>query len=428
MTFDSSAPDDYSDATATLAIAFASQAAAAIENARLYSAEQMRLKIAEGMREQVRLLNSNANQNEIYTRVLQQIALALEADSAVIFERDRENLLLQMRQAHGFDARTGANAPLCMALINRALEERQVVVERCDAPLQSGDTVAVERAAQLEQLYREHGYRSLLAIPLISDRELYGGIVLYFKKTAEHSHEQLAMAATVGYQSALGLENTRLREEAARSAIADERYRIARDLHDSVSQALYGISLGARTARQVISHDLPRATDAVDYVLELAEGGLAEMRALILELQPESLQTEGLVVVLHKQLIALCARHKLGLDVKLTDEPNMPTKHKEAIYRILMEAMQNTVKHAKASSVRLSMDCAMDVHGQRTLSVILEDNGKGFDVTRQFRGHMGLGNMRARAEKLGGCFTISSEIGTGTRIQVTMPVSAPGNS
>ncbi len=424
MTFDSSATGCYSDQLANLAMAFASQAAAAIENARLYAAEQTRLKIAEGMREQVRMLNNKANHAEIYSRTLQQIAATLDADGGAIFERDRESKLLTYRQSHGVSYDIQAGMSLGMRLISRALQERQVVVEACDIAERAGvDADESEHIAQLRSLYRAGGYRRVMAIPLISDRETYGGIVLFFKNAPRLSHEYLAMAATVGYQSALGIENTRLREEAARNAIAQERYRIARDLHDSVSQALYGISLGARTARQTIAPEETRTIDAIDYVLELAEGGLSEMRALLLELQPESLQTEGLVVVLQKQLMALCARHKLKHDMKLDVEPVMPVKSKEALYRVIMEAMQNTVKHARATHVRLELTHETDASGQRRVVITLEDDGRGFDVTQKFPGHMGLGNMRSRAEGLGGTFELTSEVGKGTRVRVTMPTS-----
>jgi PAS domain S-box-containing protein len=424
MTFDTRTSGYYTDQLANLAMAFASQAAAAIENARLYAAEQTRLKIAEGMREQVRMLNSKANHAEIYDRALQQIGATLDADSGAIFERDRESKLLTFRQGHAISPQNQSCLSLCMWLINRSLEERHVVVEACDIAgrLRDADEES-DRVAQLRRLYVEGGYRRVMAIPLISDREMYGGIVLFFKNAPKMGHEYLAMAATVGYQSALGIENTRLREEAARNAIAQERYRIARDLHDSVSQALYGISLGARTARQTIAPEETRTIDAIDYVLELAEGGLSEMRALLLELQPESLQTEGLVVVLQKQLIALCARHKLKLDTRFDAEPVMPVKTKEALYRIIMEAMQNTVKHANAKHVRLDMSYKLDPSGQRRVVIVLEDDGRGFDATKKYHGHMGLDNMRSRAEGPGGTFDLQSDAGKGTRVCVTMPTS-----
>ncbi len=427
MTFDSSKAGYYSESIANLAVAFASQAAAAIENARLYAAEQMRLKIAEGMREQVRMLNSNISRDEIFSRVLQQVTGAMMANAAVVFELDKDSKMLESRHSHGLPAGFNANlsVPLGVSLIGRAVQERRVTTQDIDSLIQTlrAEEPAGERLAYVESLRERVNCRWLMAIPLISDREVYGGIVLFFSAPRNSGGEDLALAATIGYQSALGIENSRLREEAAKSAIAQERYRIARDLHDSVSQALYGISLGARTAKQIVAVESPRATDAVEYVLSLAEGGLAEMRAIILELSPESLTSEGLVIVLQKQMGILAMRHKLKLDLKLGEEPYIPVQHKEALYRISMEAMQNVIKHAQATMVEVSMCTNTGANGRPQVCITLRDDGKGFDLNRTFPGHMGLSNMRERAEVAGGQCDISSRPGKGTTIRVTMPLA-----
>lgn len=424
MTFDNSQPGYYTEPLKNIAMAFASQAAAAIENARLYSAEQMRLKVAEGMREQVRLLNSNITQVEVFNRVLQQISGAFLADGAAIYELDRETQMLEIRDSQGlspaFVTRHGAQFGAWN--IGRAVADRTVHTDELKALAESASSLAPEKQAVLQALYKQERVTRTLTIPLISDREVYGGVVLCYRGKQRIDNEEMSLAATIGYQCALGIENARLREEAAKSAIASERYRLARELHDSVSQALYGISLGARTAKQIIATESPRGTDAVDYVLSLAEGGLAEMRALILELRPESLTTEGLVVVLQKQMAALSARHKFELGTSFCDEPVMPIQHKEALYRITMEATQNVIKHAQATRVEIDMSVQADEKHRRRIVIVLKDNGKGFDMKRSFPGHMGLVNMRERAESAGGTFVLTSAEGEGTQICVTMPL------
>lgn len=431
MSFDSLQPNYFSDAHAHLALAFAGQAAAAIENARLYAAEQMRLKVAESMREQVRLLNADLSRGEVFSRVLHQVSGAMMADAAAIFELDKETKLLEIRHSHGLPQGVTRrfSVPVGAWLIGRAVQEQRVHVEELETVIEHGaaNGLSAERITLAHDLRHGEGFLWLMALPLVSDREVYGGIVLYYRSPRPLGAEHMSLAATVGYQSALGIENTRLREDAAKNAIANERYRIARDLHDSVSQALYGISLGARTAKQIVANESPRATDAVDYVLALAEGGLAEMRALILELRPESLSTEGLVVVLNKQLLALCARHKLTLEIKLPEnEPQMRIEHKEALYRISMEAMQNVIKHAGATQVNVEMAVTTQVEGARgSVEITLRDNGRGFDLSQSFPGHMGLSNMRERAESAGGRLYIESAKDAGTSVRVVMPLGAP---
>src|SRR5437870_8095689 len=144
-----------------------------------------------------------------------------------------------------------------------------------------------------------------------------------------------------------------LYEQAQELVSLQERQRLARELHDSVSQALYAIGLGAHTAREALESDPEQAMASIDYVLALAEAGLAEMRALIFELRPESLEMEGLVAALTKQVAVLRTRYKLAVEVDLADEPDLSLERKEALYRIAQEALHNIVKHAHASAVKI---------------------------------------------------------------------------
>ena len=187
-------------------------------------------------------------------------------------------------------------------------------------------------------------------------------------------------------------------------------------MHDSVSQALYGIALGTRTARKWLDRDPSRVAEPLDYAISLAEVGLAEMRALIFELRPESLEAEGLVAALQRQANMLAARYEVEVVTEFCEEPELQPSVREALYRIAQEAMHNTVKHASASIIELRL--AADPAETR-LSV--RDNGKGFDPTGDFPGHLGLRSMRERAERLGAAFELESTPGKGTRIAVTTP-------
>src|SRR5438128_4165266 len=146
-----------------------------------------------------------------------------------------------------------------------------------------------------------------------------------------------------------------LYEQAQELVSLQERQRLARELHDSVSQALYAIGLGAHTAREAIASDSEQALASIDYVLALAEAGLAEMRALIFELRPESLEIEGLVAALTKQVAVLRTRYKLTVEADLEEEPDLSLEMKHALYRIAQEALHNIVKHARASTVVLRL-------------------------------------------------------------------------
>jgi signal transduction histidine kinase len=226
-----------------------------------------------------------------------------------------------------------------------------------------------------------------------------------------------ALALAIANQAAIAIENARLYEQAQELAAVEERQRLARELHDSVSQALYGIALGAHTARTLLDRDPEQVAEPLDYVLSLAEAGLAEMRALIFELRPESLEIEGLVSALTKQGAALHARHDITVQTDLSAEPALPLKVKQELYRIAQEALHNTVKHAHASQVDLRL-C------QTSEAVILEvcDDGRGFDPTASFPGHLGLHSMQERVKGLGGMLQIESAPGQGTCVRAHVPV------
>ena len=158
--------------------------------------------------------------------------------------------------------------------------------------------------------------------------------------------------------------------------------------------------------------------EPLDYILSLAEAGLAEMRALIFELRPESLATEGLVAALEKQTAALQARHHLQVVTQLMAEPDVPLPVKEALYRVSQEGLHNIVKHAGATRVDVTL---MADNGCLTLTI--HDDGQGFDSSGQFPGHLGLKSMRERVEGIGGDLQIESGMGAGTTLTVVVPTS-----
>jgi signal transduction histidine kinase len=215
-----------------------------------------------------------------------------------------------------------------------------------------------------------------------------------------------------------------LSERARELASLQERQRLALELHDSVSQTLYGISLGAHTAREALASDPGEAIAPLEYVISLAEAGLAEMRALIFELHPESLATEGLITALAKQVVVLRTRYKLTVDAQLGEEPALSLERKHALYRIAREALHNIFKHAHANTVLLRLDRQDD-----ELVLEVRDDGRGFDPTEPFPGHLGLRSIQERAARLGGTCSIESAPAQGTYLRVCIPAcDEPGSA
>jgi PAS domain S-box-containing protein len=184
---------------------------------------------------------------------------------------------------------------------------------------------------------RKAEWDTVFIVPLVSRSRVLGAINFGYRQGQQPSEDERVFLEAVADQGAVAVENVRLFAEAGGKAALEERQRLARELHDSVSQALYGIALGTKTARTLLKRDPEGAADPLDYVLSLAEAGLAEMRALIFELRPESLKTEGLVAALEKQTTALKARHEIEVEATLCEEPEASLEAKEATYRIAQE-------------------------------------------------------------------------------------------
>ncbi|HXZ03685.1 MAG TPA: PAS domain S-box protein, partial [Ktedonobacteraceae bacterium] len=261
-----------------------------------------------------------------------------------------------------------------------------------------------------------HYVRACLFVPLTLKDQTIGMLVLTSSETAAFTQHHADLALAIANQAAIAIENARLYEQAQELAAVEERQRLARELHDSVSQALYGISLGVHTARMQLDRDPKDLAESLEYVLELSEAALIEMRALIFELRPESLETEGLVTALTKQAAALQARQNIVVNIDLCKEPDLPLKVKQELYRVAQEALHNTVKHAHASKLELRLHQTGEVV---TLEVC--DDGRGFDATASFPGHLGLHSMQERVTGLGGELQIESTPGQGTCIRVQVP-------
>lgn len=259
---------------------------------------------------------------------------------------------------------------------------------------------------------------SWMAIPLMVKDRVIGMLGLAYSQPGYYTSQHARLALTIANQAAVAIENARLYGQARQLSALEERQRLARELHDSVAQTLYSIALGARTARTLLDRDPAKAAEPMDYVRSLAEAGLAEMRALIFELQPKSLENEGLVAALTKQADALHARHGIDVHLSVCDEPSMSVEVRETLYRIAQEALHNIVKHARASQAEVQLTC-----GDAAIILEVKDNGLGFDPNGPFPGHLGLRSMRERAERMGGTFEVESAPGNGTRIRVLIPRS-----
>ena len=206
-----------------------------------------------------------------------------------------------------------------------------------------------------------------------------------------------------------------LRRQAGELAAGEERAHLARELHDSVTQALFSMTLVSRSVEMLLDRDVGAARTQLAQLRDLQREALAEMRALIFELRPGNLEQDGLTRALRTHTAALQGRIGLPVVVESTVEERLPLQIEEVLYRIAQEALHNVVKHANARQVRVEL--GRIASGVR---LRISDDGRGFDPERVPAGHLGLDGMRARATKIGARFTVRSAPGSGTTIEVTV--------
>jgi PAS domain S-box-containing protein len=269
--------------------------------------------------------------------------------------------------------------------------------------------VATSRSAYLEEVVRT-------GQPVHFEDERSGRSMDNYIQPVCDASGRVIRLAIFGYDIT---ERKQMEEQRTRLAALEERQHLARELHDTLSQNLYGVALGAHTALALLDADTTKVVEALDYILALADSGLTELRALIFDLRPESLAVEGLVSALTKQSAAVHARNGIEVRTDLCVEPDIALETKEAIYRIAQEALHNAVKHAQASRLNLQL-----YRSSNCIAIEISDDGVGFDPTITFPGHLGLRSMDERATKLGGTLEIHSSPGAGTRVYAQFPLQS----
>lgn len=219
----------------------------------------------------------------------------------------------------------------------------------------------------------------------------------------------------------LQVANRRLQEYAVQVeelAAVKERNRLARELHDSVTQIIFGLTLSAQAARIMLVRDPARVASQLDHIQDLAQKALAEMRSLIQEMHQNPSQNTGLVDRLHNLAEERKSADGLTVDLKIEGERRLPANVADGLYRIAQEALNNVVKHARTDQAVISL---RPVDSNRFIFCI-EDHGVGFDPakTQPMPGHLGLTSVSERVQALGGNLSIDSQPGRGTRLTVEL--------
>ena len=411
----------------SLLAAIGQQVGMAVENARLYEAEQERReeaegrrRVAEGMREILAILNSRQSLHEILSFIATQTCRLLHSEAAAILRLEDDLLRIQASCGLEADHVSQIVVPLGTAAAGRALAERRPVIVP-DLSVQVEPERRVEIPPEpywtpLQQLVK--GYRAVLAVPLIVKEEAYGAISLYYGEPREFSEEEVRLATSVADQVALAIENARLREQAGQAAAMEERGRLARELHDSVTQSLYSVTMYTEAAaRLMTSGQEPSAAEYLRDARDTAQEALREMRLMIYQLRPPLLEKGGLAVALQVRLDAVERRGGIHAELTVQGEDRLPPAIQGELHQIAQEALNNALKHARARQVHVRLN-----FGDTATLLEIEDDGVGFALASvQHGGGLGIPGMKERVQRIAGRLAIESTPGQGTRVSVEVP-------
>ena len=402
---------------------------------------ERRRQVAEALRDILAVINSDRPLDEVLIYIVTQADRLLGSGATVLHQSEEERRLVTILASSGLPeqlAGTGA-IPYNATWVDEAIRTRQPHVvpdlQKARTEIGPGSDPIVHRWLEVTCQH----YQSFLAVPLIVEGRVEHGLAFYYAEPQAFSDEQIGLAISLADQAALAIENARLHESAKELAAVDERQRLARDLHDAVSQNLFSASLIAETLPVLWKDSPEEAEQLLDKLRQLNRGALAEMRGLLMELRPAALAEASMADLLQQLGQAVSGREGIPVTV-LADEPcSLPTDVHVALYRIAQEALNNVVKHAQASQVDVSLRCLRPereqgspgpVQGQRgeEFTLRIRDDGLGFDPDTTSQERLGLGIMRERAQAVGATLEIESQVGQGAGVTVVWKRAARQNT
>ena len=348
----------------------------------------------------------------ILERVLDKTLEAIDADAGIIHLLDEAAETLRMAVQRGISPglinRVQAQPP-GDSLWGQVMERKETLV----VPDLSVDL------ATPQALYPEE-YPTYIGVPIFTVGRVLGVFSVFGETILKFSAEDIALLAAIADHIGAAVEGAQLRQRAEQAAVMEERQRLARELHDSVTQSLYSLTLFAEAAQDSArAADLTQVQQYLGRVGETALQALKGMRLLIYQLHPPALRQEGLVGALHRRLEAV--ERRAGVETQLLVETSLqvPASVEAGLYRIAQEALNNVLKHSAATQVTVRLSA-----GNEGLQLQVTDNGKGFNPEAvEAQGGIGLASMQERVENLRGSLQIVSRPGQGTRIRVVVPLA-----
>ncbi|MGF1504779.1 MAG: histidine kinase [Anaerolineae bacterium] len=396
---------------------------------RTFEVEHRR-KVAESLRSVLVVINSGQDLSHILDHIVSIANDLMEADASAVVRFDFDKNYASTEASQGFPSdlpisgyelfQHGSHRTDFSIVKREPLMVEQFDRKQLKADLQEADIDPKLKAWRLRAL---DVYSAYLALPLVIQDKVFGSLLFYYKETQVFTPERVQVAMSLAKQVALAIENAYLHQQIQEAAAADERNRLARDLHDAVSQTLFSASLIAEVLPSVWEQNKLEGWRRLEELRQLTRGAQAEMRTLLHELRPEGLVESNLAALLRQLTEAMQGR--IRIPVTLSGDPscNCPVDVKLAFYRIAQEALNNMARHAYAT--RASVTLRYQGNG---LVLTVSDDGRGFTPADVQGEHYGLKIMAERAAEIGAMLEIDSAPREGTMIRASwQPASEEGH-
>lgn len=379
----------------------------AIERHRIEENLQQQHNFAQALREIATRLTGTLNLEEVLDHIFNSIGRVIKHDIAHILLLDDDNQVEVVRTQEETMVENGLRMQTHFEVQEYPLLQEMAITQ---APLLISDLKQANLSNYTDVF---EGLRGFLGVPIRKSDKTIGFITVFSLIPNSFSNQDMDRLMAFAEQAAIALQNAQLYQQSHSLAAFEERQRLARELHDSVSQTLFTCTTMAESALRRWESDPPKAHQYVQDVHRLTKGALAEMRVLLLELRPENLARLGLNQLVEQYILSLHSRSSIAIHLDLAQMPPLPSLIQITFYRILQESLNNIVKHAQAQNVHIRL-----TYVESVLTLTIQDDGRGFDTTQVGANSLGLEIMRERTEAIGAALTIESQPGQGTRLNV----------
>jgi signal transduction histidine kinase len=348
--------------------------------------------------------------DEMMVLVLEQVLNISTARVGTIHLLDESGEILHLV------AHKGINPSVMQALLTIPAKDPTVhnIITR-KKPMIVTDMLAGTRLAEIT---RASGWQVYIGTPIAKGDKIWGVLAIFGNNDLQVSSEEIEMLEIIARQIGDAIDSSYLREQAERLAVVEERNRLARELHDSVTQSLYSLTLFAETGiRMMESGELAETRRCLVEIADSSQQALKEMRLLVYKLRPSTYTKGGLFATIEQRLRAVEGRSGIKFNFKADETLSLQPEAEGTLYAIAVEALNNALKYARAGEVRVTLARQGDF-----ITLEISDNGSGFDVDRARQsGGLGLTSIEERTAHLGGTLTIDSAPGLGTTIGVRIP-------